>query len=70
MVDTKINYNIEGEGSKNKRLMHAVTEETDLELKQNISRSRNPSSDLIIAPEPRIKSENNNAVKTNGSYKR
>lgn len=50
--------------------MHAVTEETDLELKQNISRSRNPSSDLIIAPEPRIKSENNNAVKTNGSYKR
>ena len=29
-----------------------IIAEEDLELKQTISRSRNPSSDLVIAPEP------------------
>ena len=32
-----------------------------MELRQNISRSRNPSSDLIIAPEPICRNEKNNS---------
>ena len=38
--------------------IHSVSEE-DMELRQNISRSRNPSSDLIIAPEPICRNEKN-----------
>ena len=33
-------------------LLGSEAAEEDLELKQTISRSRNPSSDLVIAPEP------------------
>ena len=46
------NMNNGGSGSSSTRKKSDLIGDEDLELSQNISRSRNPSSDLVIAPEP------------------
>ena len=46
------NRNNGGPGSNSTGQKSDLIGEEDLELSQTISRSRNPSSDLVIAPEP------------------
>ena len=46
------NQNIDKNGSNSTGKETNLIAEEDLELNQTISRSRNPSSDLVIAPEP------------------